>query len=334
MEGINMRKTGKNVLSLLLVFVLLAGTCVSAFGAKADTVKHYDVYTCLGDSHAAGYGTTGYIYSKIPAPNAYHSLVANAVGAQLNDYGVGGYRTHEVSYMLDPNYQMDWDYAPVSNADVFRDQLDEYREAYRQAVVDADLITVQLGSNDFSAFYGNAIMELYLPIEELDTLKAKFNGDNAFDKLVCTIIGYADQAVKIMNFAVATVKHSAKVLQNYGPDFDEMMGNIYRLNPDATVVVIGNYNSLNQAYVEVGGTKLYVGKLFDVVFGSMNLWLKYGSKYVGKYIYVDVFDMQFFPLNLSDNEFADSDKLYAAVHQHDEGHAEVARRILAALPTE
>ena len=103
------RKIFTRMLAVLMtVIMIVCALEPCAFAKTQETVKHYDVYTCLGDSHAAGYGTTGYVYSRIPAPNAYHSLVANAVGAKLNDYGVGGFRTHEISYMLDDNYDMDW----------------------------------------------------------------------------------------------------------------------------------------------------------------------------------------------------------------------------------
>ena len=314
---------------VLTAALLLCAMPLSAFAAK-ESVKHYDIYTCLGDSHAAGYGTTGYVYSRLPAPNAYHSLVAEATGAQLIDYGVGGFRTHEVSYMLDPDYEMDWGYAELTDGDCHKEQIDEYREAYRQAVIDADLITVQLGSNDFSGYLGNIIAKLYMPNETIEALKAQFAGDGAVNQAMTAILGYADQAIRIITFVVDMVVYCLDVMKNYGADFDEVMGNIFRLNPDATVVVVGNFNPLNNAYLELGGVKLPVGKLFDVVFSAMNLWEKYGSQYVGKYIFVDVYDMQFGSLNLMD--FGDSDILFGAVHQHDEGHAEIARRILNALP--
>ena len=45
------------MLSLLLAVTLLAGMLtVAASAATLDNVRHYDVYTCLGDSVAEGFG--------------------------------------------------------------------------------------------------------------------------------------------------------------------------------------------------------------------------------------------------------------------------------------
>lgn len=331
-----MKKTRKiftRMLAVLMtVIMIVCALEPCAFAKTQETVKHYDVYTCLGDSHAAGYGTTGYVYSRIPAPNAYHSLVANAVGAKLNDYGVGGFRTHEISYMLDDNYDMDWGYSEVSQGDCRQYQLDEYRQDYRQAVIDADLITVQIGSNDFAGYLGNVAMKLYTPNESIEAIKACISGNSVIARLMLSTLDFIDKALKIGAFMIDFSKYCQNVINNYRSDFDEMMGNILRLNPDADIVVVGNFNPLYNAYLQLGEAKLSIGKIFDVVFNTMNLHLKHGSKYVGQYSYVDVSDMHGFPFDIM--EFGDSEVLFAAVHQRDEGHAEIARRIVEVLEKE
>ena len=50
-------KQSKRILALVLAAVLCMGLFgFSSFAATRETVRHYDTYTVLGDSIAAGYG--------------------------------------------------------------------------------------------------------------------------------------------------------------------------------------------------------------------------------------------------------------------------------------
>ena len=82
------RRTPARVTALLLTVALVFGVlCGGAFAATIDTVQQYDTYVCLGDSIAAGFGDyapTTYCFERVP--EAYHSIVADAVYNALKDY--------------------------------------------------------------------------------------------------------------------------------------------------------------------------------------------------------------------------------------------------------
>ena len=103
-----MKRFLRTVISLAVVALMVMNLGVFVF---AEDTNSKTVYTCLGDSNAAGYGLDGYIFSRIPVDNAYHSLVANGLNAELRDYAGGGYRSHEIRYLIDPEYELDWTYS-------------------------------------------------------------------------------------------------------------------------------------------------------------------------------------------------------------------------------
>ena len=101
-------------IALLLALVLAASLlCLPALAADAVPARYarYRVYTCLGDSNAAGYAAEGYQDQPCTVtPGAYHSMVASDLGAKLNARGWGGFRSHEMRHLLDPDWEItDWE---------------------------------------------------------------------------------------------------------------------------------------------------------------------------------------------------------------------------------
>ena len=140
-------------IALLLALVLAASLlCLPALAADNVPARYarYRVYTCLGDSNAAGYAAEGYQDQPCTVtPGAYHSMVASDLGAKLNARGWGGFRSHEMRHLLDPDWEItDWEYADNCAGYVQYDDLESRRDMYIQAVEEADLITVNIGSND------------------------------------------------------------------------------------------------------------------------------------------------------------------------------------------
>lgn len=80
-------------IALLLALVLAASLlCLPALAADTVPARYarYRVYTCLGDSNAAGYAAEGYQDQPCTVtPGAYHSMVAGDLGAKLNARGWG-----------------------------------------------------------------------------------------------------------------------------------------------------------------------------------------------------------------------------------------------------
>ena len=152
----------------LLLALMLAASLLCLPALAADTVParyaRYRVYTCLGDSNAAGYAAEGYQDQPCTVtPGAYHSMVAGDLGAKLNARGWGGFRSHEMRHLLDPDWEItDWEYADNCAGYVQYNDLESRRDLYIQAVEEADLITVNIGSNDILGNpLGQAMREMY-----------------------------------------------------------------------------------------------------------------------------------------------------------------------------
>lgn len=145
-------------------------------------VKHYDTYTVLGDSITAGvncndyyryynedgtYVSSGSFSSSMAAQSAYWdrgdnrrvdgtypALVEDMVTANtVNHFSRIGYRSDELRILLDDNYYGD-DLTPTlleflgETYSVDINGWIQNRPAFQQAVADADLITLGIGSND------------------------------------------------------------------------------------------------------------------------------------------------------------------------------------------
>lgn len=319
-----MKKTVRIIVSILMVAILVANLGVCSFA------KDKVVYTCLGDSNAGAYGTTGYTYSRVPAPNAYHTLIANALNAELRDFGCAGFRSFEMRYLLDPDFDIAWDYAEISpEADIDKASIDAYKDAYIQAVVDADYITIQIGANDILGDdIGFAGLEFYTPVQQIEDLKAKLDGTGSFDETLVSVLDTLAFAVQLVKFATSFY---TRVQQSYGEfyeNWDAIIENIYRLNPDVHIVVLSAMNALNNTSI-FEGSPVKSGKLVDIIFNKLNNWMESGSEYADTYDYCDITDML-----LGDLAFTQEDywEVYLVeIHPTDEQHKEIANRVLSII---
>ncbi len=318
-----MKKIARTIISILIVAALAVNLGVCSFA------KDKLVYTCLGDSNAAGYGTTDYVYSRIPAPNAYHSLVAEGLNAELRDFGGGGYRTFEIRYMLDPDYEMDWAYAEICNGDVDKDQMDVYKNDYIKAVEDADYITIQVGSNDIMGDdLGFAMFELYTPVQEIEDLKAQLDGTGYFDETLLKVLDALATTVQYVKFAASFYTRVQQSYIEFYDNWDAIIKNIYRLNPDAKIIALSAINSFNNTSL-LEGSPIKTFKFLDIIFNKLNDWIENGSEYADTYEYCDISDLVFGELAITQPDFWDV--YLPKVHPTDEQHIEITKRILAII---
>ena len=159
----------KRFISLLLAVVLVLGLLtVAASAATPETVQHYDTYTCLGDSIAAGYGLKTY---PIPEPDildgtrvegSYADLLGKAVDCKTyyNSAHCGN-RAIDIDWLLDLDATGDDLTIPMlasaMNLDIASSEeaiatsmaaLQQLRLDTIKSVEEADLITLNVGNND------------------------------------------------------------------------------------------------------------------------------------------------------------------------------------------
>lgn len=330
-------KRTRRIISIALAIILAFTLCVPALAA--DTGKKYEpyrVYTCLGDSVAAGYGTTGYNVPPLCAqqPNAYHTLLANALGADLRQFGWGGFRSHEIRHMIDPDYSItDWTYADNCAGFVHEEDLAERQDAYIKGVEDADILTINIGSNDL---FGDALGEVFRVLyaepdsnETLDKIKENLKNSGNLGAAFVQLMEFAQSIGKLNEALNVAVKAFYRSYETFKVNFDAIVKSVYERNPDVTLVIIGMFNPLKTLSINEGDL-LKVGKAADPLMLLMNNYMKNSCKYSDKYIYVDVKDVELHDIAFKQDDFWSA--YLAAVHPTDEGHIYMTNQILNALP--
>lgn len=326
----------KRILSLALVLIMVFALCAPALADTGKKYEPYKVYACLGDSVAAGYGTTGYCVPPLCAqqPNAYHTLLANALGAELRQFGWGGFRSHEIRHMIDPNYEIsDWHYADNCAGFVHKEDLAAKQAEYIKGVEDADIITVNIGSNDL---FGDALLDVFEVLyaepdsnETLDTIKEHLQQSGNLGAAFVELMNFAESIGKLNEVITVAVKAFYNAYEEFKVNFDAIAKSIYDRNPDVTLVVVGMFNPLKTLTINEGSL-LKVGKAADPLMLMMNNYMKNQCPYSDKYIYVDVKDVELHDIAFKQADFWEA--YLAAVHPTDEGHVFITQQILNALP--
>ena len=160
---------------LVLVVMLLVGM-TGAFAATNtnperydyDCYGGYDTYMCIGDSIAAGYTVSGIYMDPVGlgfnrVTGAYHDLVATGLNANLLQMGCSAFRCVELRYILDGFYSDTDGIWNMAFQQAFAiENLDALRPYYIGAIQAADIITINLGSNDILSYsYIRAMLKMY-----------------------------------------------------------------------------------------------------------------------------------------------------------------------------
>lgn len=323
-------KNTRKFICIILVAALLSGLCV-CMASNGKDYSGYEKYVSLGDSIANGIGENNvenkYMYRT---PGAYPDRIAKEIGAELTQLACGGMRTVELRACLEDDY-----YMPDEFANNFsRAKVQEIRHLYAPAIKEADFITLNIGSNDILTYA---------------MLRAKAAGTElgiAIDKSIAALESngeYFAALVKLLETAKTVDKYADIVPEvidglydgytHFCENWDAIIGDIYALNPNVTLMVAGFYNPFPELKISDEST-LELGKAADVIMEQLNTKIISGSPYSGKYIYVDIMGVQSmatkFGDSLMDEGFFQS--LELDVHPSNEGQAEIARRFIELIP--
>ncbi len=360
-----MKKTIKRSLAVLLTLVMLSST-FTCFAAELnqDAVNlhygQYENYVLLGDSVASGYrdeitdndaeyneahyDSTYYRYT-----GSYSDVLANAIIADgsMTALAGPGYRTIEMRYMLEDDYAAnctdEYLFWP-SHLYIWEDVLGEedgapgseyWRNKFKTAIAEADLITLGIGGNDWGAYLGwvvNQILEEENVGDQFIQQLQEYMANNDLD------LSSIEQYVEIAHMAGALPALLEKVpaaleygLGNFYNNWDIMIQDIYDLNPDVTLVVLGmSDNSLKGYYYDYDGvagepvdgfsdpdaeaTVSATSSLIGAVMAIGNKPMIDGAEKFG-YTYVDT-----------------TGTTYVDSHPDAAGHAYIANLIIEALP--
>ncbi len=346
-----MKKTVKSIIAIVLALVMISSTFVCfAEGLNDEAVNEhygqYKNYVLLGDSVASGYrdvmSENDDLYNKTygetaycRVPGSYADVLANAIieDKSMTAFAGPGYRTIEIRYMLEDDFDEADDYMfhPAQMNAVGEPGSEEYRTAYKKAVAEADLITLGVGGNDWGAYLGWVIADVF----EEENVADKYNKElvkilesmEMGTEMVETLVDLAHTAGALPELASTLPAALAYGLGKFYSNWDIMIQDIYDLNPDVTLMVLGmSDNGLKGNYFDYDGVAggpvnedgaeqdEVTTMIVDFIMGVGNNPMIEGAEKFG-YTYVDT-----------------AGTTYVESHPDAAGHVHIANLIIESLP--
>ncbi len=317
-EVFQMNKIIRKAISSILIPALIFGISVNS---SAETEKNYPdfcTYVLLGDSVASGYNDlTETVTEFTRIDYSYGAIVADTIGADYIPMACPGFRTIEMRYMLEDGFEGD-DYLfhDAIDGEVMKTRIPEYRKN----IAEAGLITLGIGGNDFGTF----LMWVVTDIMEKDGICTPFvnaarkllseNGTES--DIINSVIDLADTMDALPQLLVFLPVAVVYGIVNYVKNWDKMIEDIYELNPDANLMVIGMFdNSIkSQEDVEKSKNALIKFSIGQAIVDLANLPMKLSAAKYG-YIFVDT-----------------TGTVCDTYHPTYEGHEHIASRIIESLP--
>ncbi len=364
-----MKNTFKKAVSVLLC-VLMFVSCLSVFGSAAtkDSVYQYGAngeggYLALGDSIGKGCGAEGSYIGKNGerltvetcggqyndndcryVQGSYAAQVADAVGceapADMNDSSgnfwpctFGGMTTAVALdlYGIDDNYTdttLNYEYydwalnyfgydgsLTGARGETFNPETDGRTGNIIDVTKKASLITVELGMCDI--FYR--------------TYRVITNGGLLGDGLDIDFTD-VDTLKQILTSAVDLLNEG---YDNWVKQYPLLIARLKELNPDATIVMVGSFNMVNQMTI-LDQTMFPLGSLFSTFTNKMN---KQYEKWADEFgvLYADISNTE--ALCTQEDwslmgKFLDGNCSFPGSHPSIEGYDYITRQILSVLPTQ
>lgn len=330
-EVTKMKKLLKKSLAVILALMLLSGSMVCLAAAPEGKELDYKSYVLLGDSIASGWSDVEDIESRfVRVPGSYGDLVAKDLGLTDENYypmACIGFRTVEMRYILEEDFEPD----RFLYYSIDEDLMDTvYAPAMRKAIAETDLITLNVGGNDWGSFLGWHVFEEMDKAEienekfmaEIKKYLEEESGVITADKIIdiAALCNALPELAQILPFALE------EGIRNYFTNWNYMIEDIYALNPDVTLLVIGMFDNSLQ---DPESDKVTINEnedpkvtqlkrtLGQTVVDIANTPMKEGAKKYG-YIFVDTAGTlceEYHPSRTANG-----------------GHRHIADRILEALP--
>lgn len=323
-------KATKKTLALILALVIAFSLCAPAFAAGADNHYRYAKYVALGDSIPAGYGpynTEILGYQRVDV--SYPAILADTLGSELEPLAYSAFRTQEMRYMLEDDYAGDEYMFKLNNLSDDPEYLAAMKRETQKQVAEADLITLQLGSNDIMT---HALLEM----KDLLPQSAQTEADEMIENSCCLaeafskIYELADTLGLVGDLVNAAVTGMYYGYTEYLKNIPLIVEDIYALNPDVTLVMVGMYNPVPHMKL-TNVSVLEIGRVADVLSLLINTYLSKTCKYADDYIFVDIPNVETFPVPpFLTPEFMDD--VITCVHPTIDSHKYIAQQILKALP--
>lgn len=364
-----MKIFSKSIAIILALMMISSSFVCFAVELNQDAVAaHYGQfknYLLLGDSAASGYrdeitdndeqfneDNHETVYCRVGG--SYADIIAKAIvdpdGGKMTALAAPGYRTIEMRYMLEDDYAAECDDEYLFHTSHLYAYEDEYcdecgvyllpgsehfRKEFKKSIAEADLITLGIGGNDWGAYLSWVITDLLEAENVADKyiVKAKEILENSSMDMETV-----EKLVEIAHIAGALPALIDKLPEelNYGfynfyTNWDIMIQDIYDLNDDVTLMVVGmSDNSIKGKYYDYNGVvgesvipegeepsameAQVMSTIVDFIMSVGNKPMIEGAEKFG-YTYVDI-----------------NGATYVESHYDEAGHVFVANKIIEALP--
>ena len=347
-----MKKILKTSFAFMLVFAIITSTLTCfAIELNQDAVNEhrgqFENYLLLGDSVASGYRDVmcdeddAYnktyqetVYCRVPG--SYADVLTKAIieDDTMTAFAAPGYRTVEIRYMLEDDFDEADDYMfhPAQLNTVGDAGSEEYRTAYKKAVAEADLITLGVGGNDWGAYLGWVVSDIFekenVADECAEQLQGIIEGGTMDVETIKSLVEIVHLAGALPELVATLPSALSDGLSNFYKNWDIMIQDIYDLNPDVTLMVLGmSDNSVKGKYYSYNGEEgepistdavaqsEVVTTIVDFIMTVGNTPMIEGAEKFG-YTYVDT-----------------AGTTYVESHPDADGHVYIANKIIEALPS-
>ena len=267
---------------------------------QAGVLINPDLYVALGGNITTGSALSG---SEL----TYVELLGNALAMDYNDlgnydndqvlnYALNGLRAEDLYALVSGTYAGD-----AYTADRFgEDFILALGEDYRTNIKNADLITIEVGINNLVTY---PMMQALLAYNGEDTYEmdwghyigdARANkiskGKDAMCGLLLGIANHDAQCETALNTVVTAVESMLYGMIGYIFHLDNAVESIATQNPDATIVLVGFYNPLNDTYINIDREVEVAGKSVDLSKYTVNISaiadkiINIGNRYLANYV--------------------------------------------------
>ena len=236
-------------------------------------------YLALGDSLVLGTGLKNGV--------SYPGKVAEALG--LNSYavfGLPGFRTNDLHYLLNPEVGTDEYYETVLLPEMEGVVVEELNAMLLEFVETSDIITLQVGANNFGAYAlsqlvaymtGEEMYEMdwdkytgYELSEVVAEIKAEYTDDLFAYVYEETGIAISEEmlpmATKLLDIVLFTSLE-------YAANLEAIVDIIHERNEEAYLVLVGTYNPLRGVYYDDGVAEFELGALVESVTSVIDAYI-------------------------------------------------------------
>ena len=243
-----MKKFIKKTLAVMLVITMMACMFAGSVSAYEKKYEDYGSYVLLGDSVASGWSDVEKRETRfVRVEGSYGAFIADDLGVEYHPMACIGFRTVEMRYIFEDDYEPDRFLFYSIDDEEMAWRIPEIRKA----VSEAGLVTLNVGGNDWGSFLGWHVFEEMDKFENKNQefmTKAKEYLMNAGveENTIATLIDIAAVCGALPDI-VEVLPGALKLgFERFVENWNYVIEDIYALNPDVTLVVVGMFDNMVQ----------------------------------------------------------------------------------------